>query len=62
MWIGWGLICWSKIPHGLPTISEIEVNLHQDFVVSAHSDFFQRQMDRSLIYWPNLSGENLLSK
>jgi hypothetical protein len=27
-----------------------------------HSNFFQGQMDRGLIYFPNHSGETLLSK
>ncbi len=59
--IGRGLSCWSIIPHRSPTISEIKVNFHQDFVASMHRDLFQGQMDRGLFYWPNLSGETQLS-
>ncbi len=33
-------------------------NFYQDFVASIHSDFFQEQTHRSLLYWPNHS-ENL---
>jgi hypothetical protein len=55
-WITRGLSCWSKIPHGSPTMSEIKVNFYQDLVAGTHTDFFQGQMDRGLFYWPNLSG------
>ncbi len=41
-WIGWGMSCWSKIPRGSPTISEIEANLHQDFPASTHNNFMDR--------------------
>jgi len=40
----------------------ILINLRQDFMASAHSDFFQGQMDRGLFYWPHHSGETHLSK
>ncbi len=56
------LSCWSKIPCGSPTISEIEANFHQDFLASTHSGFYQGQMDRGQFCWPNLSGETRLSK
>jgi hypothetical protein len=46
--IGGGLSCRSKIHCGSPTISEIYVKYHQDFVASTKSDFFQAQMDRGL--------------
>ncbi len=59
---GRGLNCWFKIPRGPPTSHEIKVNFHRDFMASTHSDFFQGHMDRSLFYWPNLTGETRLSK
>jgi hypothetical protein len=34
----------------------------EDFVASMHSNFFQGLTDRGLIYGPNHSNENLLSK
>ncbi len=60
-WTEWGQSCWSKIPHGSPKITEINVNFHQDFVASTLRDFFQGQMDRGLFYGPNLFGETWLS-
>ncbi len=36
--------------------------LHQDFVASMHSDFFQGQKDRVLFYWPSQSGATWQSK
>ncbi len=44
--IGQGLSCWSEIPWELPTISQILVIFHQDFVASIHSNFFQGQTGR----------------
>ncbi len=35
------------------------VKIRQDFVSSLHSDSFQGQADRGLIYWPNHSRETL---
>ncbi len=43
-----GLSCSSKITRGSQTICKIKFNYHQDFVASAHSDFFQGQIDRGL--------------
>ncbi len=57
-----GLSCRSKIPRESPTISEIKVNAHQDFVASMYSGFFQGQMERGLFYSPNLSRGTQLSK
>ncbi len=56
-WVAQGLSCWSKIPLGLPTINEIQVKDHPDSMASTHSNFFQRQTDRGLFYWPNQSRE-----
>ncbi len=41
------LSCWSKIPHGSPTISKILVNFHQDFMTSVHNNFFLGKKGRS---------------
>ncbi len=46
-WLERDLSCWSKIPCGSPTISETQVNYHQDFGPSTHIDFFPEQMDRA---------------
>ncbi len=62
MWIGRGLSSQSLILHGSPTISEIKLNSHQDFVASTHRDFFQRQIYRGQFFWPNHSAETRLSK
>jgi hypothetical protein len=40
----------------------VDVNFHHDFVASLHSYFFQGQMDRVLLYWPNHSGVTKLSR
>jgi hypothetical protein len=37
------------------------INFHQDFVTITHSDFFQGKTDRGLFYWPDHSGETMLS-
>jgi hypothetical protein len=57
LWIGCGLSCWSKIHCGSPTVSEIKVNLHQDFIACTHSDLFQGLTDTDQFYWPNHSKE-----
>ncbi len=56
-WIGYGPSCLSKIPCGSPTISEILVNYHQDFLASTHSHFLKGQRDGILLFWPNHSWE-----
>jgi hypothetical protein len=61
-WIVRGLSCWSKISCRSPTISEIYVNFHQDFMDRKRNNFFQGQMDRGLFYWPNHVRETVLSK
>ena len=40
----------------------VVVNFHRDFSASTHSDFFQGQMDRCLIYWPDHYEETEISK
>jgi hypothetical protein len=40
----------------------IVTDIYQDFVVSAHSDFFQGQTDWGLVYWHNHFWETGLSK
>jgi hypothetical protein len=53
------MTCWSKITNNQCTLV---VNFHKDFTTSMNSGFFQGEIDKVLIYWPNLSGEILLSK
>jgi hypothetical protein len=38
----------------------IFINFHHDFVSSVHSDFYQGDMDRVLVYYFNQSGKTLL--
>jgi hypothetical protein len=38
------------------------VTFDQYFMASTHADFFQGQVDRGLIYWPNHSEETQLNK
>ncbi len=38
----------------------IVINFHQDLTASMHSNFFQGQTDRGLIYEPKHYGENWL--
>ncbi len=38
------------------------VKYHHNLVTITHSDFFQGQMDRGLLYWPSHAGEIRLSK
>jgi hypothetical protein len=47
--IGWGLSCSSKIPYGLPTVSEIIYQLQWRLWVQ----HVQKQAERGLFYWPN---------
>jgi hypothetical protein len=40
----------------------IVANFNQDFGANRHSNLFQGQTNRILIYWPNHTGETRLSK
>jgi hypothetical protein len=61
--VDWGsLSCGSKITRESLTINEIQVNYHQGFLASTHSNFFQGQTDRGLLYWSNHCGETRLFK
>ncbi len=51
----------SKNPLWIAYIqSPIVINFNQDFMASTHGDYFQGQVDRELIYWPNHSEETQL--
>jgi hypothetical protein len=39
----------------------IVVDFHQDFMASTHSDFYQGQMNMTLLYWPHHSEKTWLS-
>ncbi len=56
-----GLRCYPKIPHVCQQWANFIVSFYQDFRASMHSDFFQGQMDRGLIYGPYHSEETCLS-
>ncbi len=43
-------------------MSELNVNYYLDFKASMHSNLFQGQMDRDLLYGPNNYGETCMSK
>jgi hypothetical protein len=40
----------------------VDINVHQEFVACVHSDFFQGETDRVLVYGPNHSVETRLPK